>query len=43
MMEEYEKEIILQAVEECGTLSGAANKLNVDKSTISRKLKKYGY
>ena len=43
LIENYEKQIILQAVEECGTLTAAAQKLNVNKSTISRKLKKYGY
>ena len=43
LIENYEKQIIIQAVEECGTLTAAAKKLNVNKSTISRKLKKYGY
>lgn len=43
LIESYEKQIIIQAVEECGTLTAAAQKLNVNKSTISRKLKKYGY
>ena len=43
LIENYEKQIIIQAVEECGTLTAAAPKLNVNKSTISRKLKKYGY
>ncbi len=43
LIENYEKQIIIQAVEECGTLTAAAQKLNVNKSTISRKLKKYGY
>ena len=43
LIENYEKQIIIQAVEECGTLTAAAQKLNVNKSTISRKLKQYGY
>lgn len=43
LIENYEKQIIIQAVEECGTLTAVAQKLNVNKSTISRKLKKYGY
>ena len=43
LIENYEKQIIIQAVEECGTLTAAAQKLNVNKSTISSKLKKYGY
>ena len=42
LMKGYEKQIIIQAVEECGTISAAARKLDVNKSTISRKLKEYG-
>lgn len=41
LMENYEKQIITEAIEECGTMSAAAEKLGVNKSTISRKIKYY--
>lgn len=41
MMENYEKQIIMEAMEECGTMTAAAAKLGVNKSTISRKIKFY--
>lgn len=42
IMKEYEKQVVLKAVNECRSLSAAARKLKVNKSTISRKLKEYG-
>lgn len=42
MVGEYEKHLILQAYEECGSVTASAELLHVDKSTISRKMKKYG-
>lgn len=41
MMYAYEKQIILEAVEEYGSMSAAAAKLGVNRSTISRKIKGY--
>lgn len=41
MMYAYEKQIILEAVEEYGSMSAAASKLGVNRSTISRKIKGY--
>lgn len=41
IMDNYEKQIITEAIEECGTMSAAAEKLGVNKSTISRKIKSY--
>ena len=41
IMENYEKQIITEAVKECGTMSAAAVVLGVNKSTISRKIKSY--
>ena len=41
IMDNYEKQIITEAIEECGTMSAAAAKLGVNKSTISRKIKAY--
>lgn len=38
----YEKQIISKILEECGTITATARMLHVDKSTISRKIKKYG-
>lgn len=42
IMKEYEKQVVLKAVNECRSLSAAARRLKVNKSTISRKLKEYG-
>ncbi len=42
MVNNYEKQIIAQAYEECGSVIATAKMLHVDKSTISRKMKKYG-
>lgn len=42
IVNKYEKQIIAQAYEECGSVIGTAKLLHVDKSTISRKMKKYG-
>lgn len=41
MVNEYEKHIITKALEKYGSASEAARRLGVDKSTISRKIKKY--
>lgn len=41
MVKEYEKHIIMRAIEKYGNATEAAKKLNVDKSTISRKMKRY--
>ena len=41
MMERYEKQILLQTLEECGTMTAAALKLKVNKSTVSRKVRKH--
>lgn len=41
MVNEYEKHVIVKALEKFGSASQAARKLGVDKSTISRKIKKY--
>lgn len=41
-LEDYEKSLILRALEECGGVRRAAAALGVDASTISRKAKKYG-
>ena len=41
MVKEYEKHIIMCAIEKYGNATEAAKKLNVDKSTISRKMKRY--
>ena len=38
----YEKQVISKILEECGTITATARMLHVDKSTISRKIKKYG-
>lgn len=42
MVGRYEKQIIQDVLKECGTVTAAARVLHVDKSTISRKMKKYG-
>ena len=42
MVCDYEKELITYAYEKCGSVTGAAKLLHVDKSTVSRKMKKYG-
>lgn len=42
MVGRYEKQIIHDVLKECGTVTAAARVLHVDKSTISRKMKKYG-
>ena len=42
MVSKYEKQIIAQVYEECGSVIATAKMLHVDKSTISRKMKKYG-
>lgn len=42
LLREYEREIIMKAVDECGSISAAARALQVNKSTISKKLKEYG-
>lgn len=42
MVGRYEKQIIQDVMKECGTVTAAAKMLHVDKSTISRKMKKYG-
>ena len=41
-LDDYEKSLILRALEECGGVRRAAAALGVDPSTISRKAKKYG-
>lgn len=41
MMFNYEKRIIVEAVERYGSMSEAARRLGINKSTISRKLKMY--
>ena len=41
MLEQYEKQILLHVLEECGTMTAAANRLKVNKSTVSRKIKKH--
>lgn len=41
MLDQYEKQILLHALEECGTMTAAARKLQVNKSTVSRKIKKH--
>lgn len=41
LMDEYEKEILLEAKREFGTTRKMGNALNVDQSTIVRKLKKH--
>lgn len=42
LLKDYEREIIIKTVDECGSISEAARKLQVNKSTISKKLKEYG-
>ncbi|NLD18707.1 MAG: sigma 54-interacting transcriptional regulator [Clostridiales bacterium] len=42
MIDEYEKEVLLSYFEEYPSAAEVARKLQVDKSTISRKLRKYG-
>lgn len=42
LLEKYEREILAGYLEECPSASEAARKLHIDKSTISRKMKKYG-
>ena len=39
LMYNYEKQIILEVMEKCGTISATAARLGVNKSTISRKVK----
>lgn len=41
MVRDYEKQLILMALNECDTCSEAADMLKIDRSTISRKLRKY--
>ncbi len=41
LLEEYEREIIANYLEEYSSASEVARKLQIDKSTISRKIKKY--
>ena len=41
MMDEYERELLASYLEKYSTAAEVARKLRVDKSTISRKLKKY--
>lgn len=41
IVNEYEKHVIIKSIEKFGSTSAAARKLGVDKSTISRKMKKY--
>lgn len=41
IVDQYEKQILLHALEECGTMTAAARKLKVNKSTVSRKIKKH--
>ena len=41
LMYNYEKQIILEVMEKCGTISATAARLGVNKSTISRKVKAY--
>lgn len=43
IMEQFEKDIILRYLEKEGNISKAAHALRVNKSTISRKVKKYKY
>ena len=40
-MDEYERELLASYLEKYSTAAEVARKLRVDKSTISRKLKKY--
>lgn len=42
MMNDYEKHVLIKAIEKCGNASEAAKWLGVDKSTVSRKMKKHG-
>lgn len=41
LLAQYERQIIMQTVEEHGSISAAARTLKVNKSTISRKMKEY--
>lgn len=41
MMNDYERKILIEAMEKAGSASAAAKRLGVNKSTISRKLKKH--
>lgn len=41
LMDEYERELLISYLEKYSTAAEVARKLDVDKSTISRKLKKY--
>ena len=41
MLYTFEKQVIMEAVEEYGSMSAAADKLGVNRSTISRKIKSY--
>lgn len=41
MLYNYEKQIIMEVMEKCGTVSATAARLGVNKSTISRKMKAY--
>lgn len=43
IMEQFEKDVILRYLEKEGNISKAAHALRVNKSTISRKVKKYNY
>lgn len=43
LMDDYEKEILAAYLEECSTAAEAARRLGVDKSTMSRKMKKHGF
>lgn len=41
-VEEFEKELISKALAECASVALAAQQLGVDRTTISKKMKKYG-
>ncbi len=41
LIHNYEKQIIMEVMEKCGTVSATAARLGVNKSTISRKVKGY--
>ena len=42
MVSEYEKHIIEETLKECGSAAEAARLLRIDKSTMSKKRRKYG-
>lgn len=42
LMEEYEKEVITEYIHLYGRTQTAANKMKIDRSTLTRKMKKYG-